>query len=188
MSANAPCTRRWRRQRTRRGHLVRSVPDRSCAIATRGVVSADAKRPARRRGGVSSAQRRAATRSLHANATWAMAVTTGAPSSESAAGAFTATWVSHRSTAAPRRSAATSPFPSVQNHSPLTPIHRRHVRALVRPCMSACGAAYRQTSARMRSTAASDVAIYDPLSQSATPCVANLRVVADGLSPSKAQS
>ena len=27
VSANAPCSRRWRRQRTRRGHLLRSVPD-----------------------------------------------------------------------------------------------------------------------------------------------------------------
>ena len=33
---------------------------------------------------------------------------------------------------------------------------------VVRPCISACGIAYRQTSARMRSTAASDVATYDP--------------------------
>jgi hypothetical protein len=55
--------------------------------------------------------------------------------------------------------------------------------------MSARGAADRQTSARMRNTAASDVAIYDPSRRNLRLLASqNLRVVADGLSPSKAQS
>jgi hypothetical protein len=59
----------------------------------------------------------------------------------------------------------------------------------VRSCRSARGAADRQTSARMRSTAASDVAIYDPSRRNLRLLASqNLRVVADGLSPSKAQS
>jgi hypothetical protein len=47
-------------------------------------------------------------------------------------------------------------------HAPARPNPPAACPCVVRPCMSACGAAYRQTSARMRSTAGSDVATYDP--------------------------
>ena len=59
---------------------------------------------------------------------------------------------------------------------------------VVRPCMSACGAAYRQTSARMRSTAGSDVATYDPPVAISTPCVRIFTHVADGLPGTKRKS
>jgi hypothetical protein len=164
VSANAPCCRRWRRTASASWPSRSVCSGSSCTIATRGVVSADAKRPARRRRGVSSAQRRTPTRSLHANATWAMAVTTGAPSSESAAGAFTAAWVLH--TGAPRPDSGQQRRHRSRRfkiaHAPARPNPPAACPCVVRPCMSACGAAYRQTSARMRSTAGSDVATYDP--------------------------
>ena len=166
----------------------RSVCSRSaCAIATQGVVSADAKRPARRRRGVSSAQRRAATRSPHVNATRAVEATTRAV--QSAVGHLLLhLGVPHRSIEPPRRSAATSPFRRYKfAPAQLAPIHGRRVRAC----------SLMQVSMRHRLPHIGPNAQYcrigrghlRPLaSQSATPRVANLRVVADGLPPSKAQS
>jgi len=131
VSANAPCSRRWRRTASASWPSRSVCSGSSCTIATRGVVSADAKRPARRRRGVSSAQRRTPTRSLHANATWAMAVTTGAPSSESLPapspppGSYTQ---EHRGPTAVS-SDVTVPVGSKSLTRQLPPIHRRRVRA-----------------------------------------------------------
>ena len=49
VSANAPCSRRWRRTASASWPSRSVCSGSSCTIATRGVVSADAKRPARRR-------------------------------------------------------------------------------------------------------------------------------------------
>jgi len=60
---------------------------------------------------------------------------------------------------------------------------------VVRPCMSACGAAYR--AKHQPECAVLPDRTWQPttpLSQYATPCVAHLRIVADGLPPNKAHS
>ena len=140
----------------------RSVCSRSaCAIATQGVVSADAKRPARRRRGVSSAQRRAATRSPHVNATRAVEATTRAV--QSAVGHLLLhLGVPHRSIEPHVGQQRRHRFVGTSSLPPSSLQSTGGVSARVGSCMSAWGAADRQTSARMRSTAASDVAIYDP--------------------------
>jgi len=181
VSANAPCGRRWRRQRTHRGHLVRSVPDPPARSRRRGVVSADCQAAqARGRRGVSSAQRRTPTRSLHANAHLGDGGHNGARHPASPlAGAFTAAWVlQHRSTAA-RQSAGQRRHRSrrFKNRSPpqLAPIHRRRVRAwFAHACQhAALPTAKHQPECAV--TAGSDVAnLRPPCRNLRLPCVANL--------------
>ena len=175
VSANAPCSRRWRRQRTHRGHLVRSVPDP----------------PARSRREASSAPMPSAQPDV-AEASHRRSVgrqrdhCTPTPPGR---------WRSQRA----RHPASPLPAPSpppgsyTQEHrgptsKSLTPIHRRRVRAWF---AHACQHAALPTAKHQPECAVLPHRTWQPttpLSQSATPCVANLRVVADGLSRSKAQS
>lgn len=151
----------------------RSVCSRSaCAIATQGVVSADAKRPARRRRGVSSAQRRAATRSPHVNATRAVEATTRAV--QSAVGHLLLhLGVPHRSIEPHVGQQRRHRFVGTSSLPPSSLQSTGGVSARVRSCRSACGTAY-HTSARMRSTAASDVAIYDPSRRNLRPLASQI--------------
>ena len=163
VSANAPCSRRWRRQRTHRGHLVRSVPDPPARSRRE---ASSAPMPSAQPDVAEASHRRSVGRQRdHCTPTppgrWRSqrarhpASPLPAPSSSA--------WVLH--TGAPRPDIGQQRRHRSRRYNSLPPTRSNPPAAcprVVRSCMSACGAAYRQTSARMRSTAASDVATYDP--------------------------
>jgi hypothetical protein len=117
VSANAPCSRRWRRQRTRRGHLLRSVPDppaRSRREASSAPMPSDQPDVAE-----ASHPRSVGRQRDHCTPTppgrW-RSQRARHPASPCRR-LHRRLGLTHRSTAARQRSAATSPFPSVQNRS-----------------------------------------------------------------------
>ena len=189
VSANASWTRRWRRQRARRGPLVRSVLDLPARSRRKG---SSAPMPSAQPDVAEASHRRSAGRRRdHRTPTppgrWRPQ---RAPSSESAVGRLLLhLGVPHRSIEPPRRSAATSPFPSVQVRS--RPARSNPRAACPRVFAHACQHAAPPTAKHRPECAVLPHRTWPsttPASQSATPRVANLRVVADGLPPSKAQS
>jgi hypothetical protein len=151
------------RQRARRRHLV-VWSGFSCTMATRGVVSAGAKRRTNVAIAASSAHRRAPTRSPHQRH-----LSDGGHNERASSGSA----ARHRLLRVSLQHTGITPPTSGQRrhhrsrrckfaHARCAQIHLRRVHAWRRPCIAAGGAAYRPTSARMGSTAGSDVAIYDP--------------------------
>ena len=143
-----------------------------CAIATQGVVSADAKR--KPDVAEASHRRSAGRRRDHHTPTppgrWRPQ---RAPSSESAVGRLPSTWVSHRSIEPPRRPAATSPFPSVQVRS--RPARSNPLAACPRVLAHACQHGAPPTAKHRPECAVLPHPMWPsttPLSQSATPRVA----------------
>ena len=190
VSANAPCSRRWRRQRTRRGHLLRSVPDppaRSRREASSAPMPSDQPDVAE-----ASHPRSVGRQRDHCTPTppgrWrsqrARHPASPLPAPSSPPGSYTQ---EHRGPTAVS-SDVTVPVGSKSLTRQLAPIHRRRVRAWF---AHACQHAALPTAKPQPECAVLPDRTWQPttpLPQSATPCVANLRVVADGLSRSKAQS
>jgi len=189
VSANAPAADAGGEQRARRGHLVRSVPD----PPARSRREASAPMPSDQPDVAEASHRRSVGRQRdHCTPTppgrWrsqrARHPASPLPAPSSPPGSYTQ---EHRGPTAVS-SDVTVPVGSKSLTRQLAPIHRRRVRAWF---AHACQHAALPTAKPQPECAVLPDRTWQPttpLSQDATPCVADLRVVADGLSRSKAQS